>query len=133
MDAVRKEMCKVSETDRFSMEHLKDLMSRREYAAVDRMVRNLVTEYSAPARPPRSDRPRCTAVTRKGEPCKAPAVWLPGETQPRNGKCRVHGGLSTGPNTEDGRRAIAESNRRRAEQIRAHRENNASDDPMHAG
>ncbi len=61
----------------------------------------------------------------------APAVWLPGEAQPRNGRCRVHGGLSTGPNTEAGRAAIAESNRRRAEQIRAHRQSMANNDPMH--
>lgn len=120
----------MSETERFSMEHLKELMSRREYAAVDRMVRHLVQEYSVPTRPLRSERPRCTAITRKGEPCKAPAVWLPGDCQPRNGKCRVHGGLSTGPNTEAGRAAIAESNRRRAEQIRAHRQSMANDETM---
>ncbi len=116
------------------MEHLKELMSRREYTAVDRMMRHLVQEHTPPVdpRPPRAERPRCTAITRKGEPCKARSVWLPGDCQPRNGKCRVHGGLSTGPNTEAGRAAIAESNRRRAEQIRAHRQSMANDDPMQA-
>ncbi len=126
-----KQVVKMSETERFSMEHLKELMSRREYAAVDRMMRYLVQEHAPPVepRPPRAERPRCTAITRQGEPCKAPAVWWPGDCQPRNGKCRVHGGLSTGPKTEAGRAAIAESNRRRAEQIRAHRQSMANDDP----
>ncbi len=32
--------------------------------------------------------PRCGAKTRKGTPCKAPAM--------ANGRCRMHGGLSTG-------------------------------------
>ena len=33
--------------------------------------------------------PRCGAKTRSGTPCKAPAM--------RNGRCRLHGGKSTGP------------------------------------
>lgn len=32
--------------------------------------------------------PRCGATTRKGTPCKAPAM--------KNGRCRMHGGASTG-------------------------------------
>lgn len=67
-----------------------------------------------PARPPKRERPRCGARRRDGKPCEAPAVWLPGEPAPRNGRCRMHGGLSTGPRTEAGREAIRESNRRRA-------------------
>ncbi len=67
-----------------------------------------------PARPPKRERPRCGAKTRKGTPCKAPAVWLAGEPAPRNGRCRMHGGLSPGPKTEAGKEAIRESNRRRA-------------------
>lgn len=65
-------------------------------------------------RPKRADRPRCGATCRDGHPCRAPAVWLPGEPAPRNGRCRLHGGLSTGPKTAEGKAAIAESNRRRA-------------------
>ena len=45
----------------------------------------------------RRDRPRCGARTRKGRPCRAPAVWDRGKDQARNGRCRLHGGLSTGP------------------------------------
>lgn len=35
--------------------------------------------------------PRCGARTRQGVPCKAPAM--------ANGRCRMHGGKSTGPRT----------------------------------
>ena len=50
--------------------------------------------------------PRCGAHSRStGEPCKAKA--LP------NGRCRNHGGLSTGPKTTEGRKAIAQASRQR--------------------
>jgi len=39
--------------------------------------------------------PKCGAKTRKGAPCKNPAM--------KNGRCRLHGGLSTGPKTPEGR------------------------------
>jgi hypothetical protein len=42
--------------------------------------------------------PRCGARTRMGCPCRAPAM--------RNGRCRMHGGKSTGPRTEEGRARI---------------------------
>jgi hypothetical protein len=45
--------------------------------------------------------PRCGARTRSGIPCKAPAM--------PNGRCRMHGGPSTGPNTEAGKAAIRAS------------------------
>ncbi len=38
--------------------------------------------------------PRCGAKTRSGTPCKAPAM--------ANGRCRMHGGKSTGPRTAEG-------------------------------
>ena len=65
-------------------------------------------------RQPKRHRPFCGARCRDGRPCRARAVWLVGESKPRNGRCRMHGGLSTGPRTPEGRAAIAESNRRRA-------------------
>jgi hypothetical protein len=37
---------------------------------------------------------RCGAKNRRGEPCRCPAM--------RNGRCRLHGGLSTGPKTKEG-------------------------------
>jgi hypothetical protein len=54
---------------------------------------------------PRSQRPRCDPKTRAGSPCKRIAL--------QNGKCRNHGGMSTGPKTEAGRTRIAEAQRRR--------------------
>ena len=37
---------------------------------------------------------RCGALTRAGQPCLGPAM--------SNGRCRMHGGLSTGPKTPEG-------------------------------
>jgi ribosomal protein L32 len=37
---------------------------------------------------------RCGARTRAGTPCRSPAM--------RNGRCRMHGGLSTGPTSPEG-------------------------------
>jgi len=61
---------------------------------------------------------RCGAKTRQGCPCKCPAM--------RNGRCRLHGGLSTGARTPEGieriRRAATKhgmySNAARAEKKR---------------
>ena len=41
-----------------------------------------------------SKAPRCGAKTRRGTACQCPAM--------RNGRCRRHGGLSTGPKTPEG-------------------------------
>jgi hypothetical protein len=41
-------------------------------------------------------------------------VWDRAKDRARNGRCKLHGGLSTGPRTESGRDAIRASNRRRA-------------------
>ena len=49
-------------------------------------------------------RPKCGARTRIGRPCRAPVVWDKEHNKPVNGKCRMHGGLSTGPKTIEGRR-----------------------------
>ena len=49
---------------------------------------------------------KCGAHARStGKPCKAKALT--------NGRCRNHGGLSTGPRTFAGRRAVAEATRKR--------------------
>lgn len=45
---------------------------------------------------------RCEAQTRKGTPCQRPAR-LP------VGRCKLHGGASTGPRTEEGRVRLTES------------------------
>jgi hypothetical protein len=41
-----------------------------------------------------STAPRCGAKNRRGSPCQCPAM--------ANGRCRLHGGLSTGPKTAEG-------------------------------
>jgi len=49
---------------------------------------------------------RCCAHARStGNPCKAKAM--------PNGRCKNHGGMSTGPKTPEGRQAIAEATRQR--------------------
>ncbi|MDX8398363.1 MAG: HGGxSTG domain-containing protein, partial [Mariprofundaceae bacterium] len=49
----------------------------------------------------------CGAKTRAGTPCKRRDIW-------GSGRCKLHGGLSTGARTKEGKEAIAESIRRRA-------------------
>jgi hypothetical protein len=52
---------------------------------------------------PKWGRPACGAKTRQGTPCKAKALWDKENNRPRNGRCRIHGGLSTGPKTPEGK------------------------------
>ena len=42
----------------------------------------------------------CLAKTRSGNPCRRAG-------SPKNGRCHLHGGKSTGPRTEEGRARIA--------------------------
>jgi hypothetical protein len=44
---------------------------------------------------------RCGARTRDGKPCKGPAML--------NGRCRMHGGSSTGPRTAEGLQRIVKA------------------------
>lgn len=63
---------------------------------------------------------RCGAKTRKGTACQRPA-------NKKNGRCRLHGGASTGPRTEEGRARISEANLRHERytkgKLEKHREN----------
>ena len=63
--------------------------------------------------------PRCGAKKRrKGTPCGSPAM--------ANGRCRLHGGLSTGPRTKEGieniRKAHWKHGQRSAEAVRRRKE-----------
>ena len=40
----------------------------------------------------------CSAKTRKGTPCQIKVIY-------KNGRCKLHGGLSTGPKTKKGKAA----------------------------
>lgn len=63
----------------------------------------------------KKEKPKCGARCRNGHPCQAPAAWDEYRCGIKNGRCRIHGGLSTGPRTEEGRRRCAEAARRRWE------------------
>lgn len=56
----------------------------------------------------------CGARTRQGKPCAGKAL--------ANGRCRNHGGLSTGANTAEGRRKLSEVQKARWARIRDARE-----------
>lgn len=86
---------------------------RRRRSLANRTTWALQQERREP-NTPRKDRPRCGAMTRKGTPCEASVEWDDERAVPVNGRCRFHGGQSTGPRTDVGRDAIRESNRRRA-------------------
>ena len=56
---------------------------------------------------------RCLAKNRKGSPCQNPA--LKGRS-----RCRLHGGLSTGPTTSEGRARVAEAHTKHGRRSKAH-------------
>ena len=62
---------------------------------------------------PKKSRGTCGAKTRKKTLCQAPPVWDNVADKTKNGRCKLHGGMSTGARTEAGREAIRASNRRR--------------------
>ena len=59
---------------------------------------------------PKGERPRCGARTRAGGRCQAQAL-LNSRGDP--GRCRMHGGLSRGPTTPEGKERLRESARQR--------------------
>lgn len=81
---------------------------RNEYARLraegksDGVARHLIHFANDQARQ-YSFKEKCGATTRRGTPCQAPAVWWRG-----TGRCKLHGGLSTGAKTPEGKaRALA--------------------------
>ena len=67
----------------------------------------------------RSERPACGATCRDGHACKAPAMLeqMYG-CEIRNGRCRNHGGLSTGARTPEGKAKVDEARRLRWQRYR---------------
>lgn len=55
---------------------------------------------------PENERPECGAETRSNSPCKM-------QVTPGKERCRLHGGLSTGPKTIAGRERIRSAQKRR--------------------
>lgn len=103
--------------------HRAELLKLREALATLRAVtpelhRARHTEARMIARPAarelKRERPVCGAKRRDGGACCARVVWVAGEESPRR-RCRLHGGLSTGPRTPAGAaRARASLRRGRA-------------------
>jgi hypothetical protein len=60
----------------------------------------------------RRDRPLCGSRCRDGHACKAKAVVNLKTDKPVNGRCRMHGGLSTGAKTQEGKARCREASRR---------------------
>lgn len=73
---------------------------RSEVANLEQLVRR----FPRAGKMRRKGRPRCGARRKRdGQPCEASPVWDEEKDRPRNGRCRLHGGTSTGPGPE-GRR-----------------------------
>lgn len=53
---------------------------------------------------------QCGAKTRAGTPCKNTALF-------RNGRCKFHGGKSTGPRTVEGKARSSQNARKRANPV----------------
>lgn len=64
--------------------------------------RPLVRQVAVPT-VPKAKRPRCGARCRDGSACRAPAFFDKMRPKAGGGRCRQHGGLSTGPKTAEGR------------------------------
>jgi hypothetical protein len=67
-------------------------MTPNEQFAKERKRSGWLKNSNPPGDP--NSAPRCGAQTRRGKKCRAPAM--------RNGRCRMHGGGSTGPRTPEG-------------------------------
>jgi hypothetical protein len=78
----------------------------------DATIHRLVAYY-------KDELPRCGARCRDGHPCQARAAWNEDRTAPRNDRCRMHGGLSTGPRTPEGKRRVGEAARQRVRMRRS--------------
>jgi len=60
----------------------------------------------------KKNRPLCGARCRDGHACKAKVVVHPRTDKPINGRCRMHGGLSTGAKTAEGKERCREAAKR---------------------
>src|SRR5215467_7622171 len=71
----------------------------------------------------KNELPLCGARCRDGHPCQARATRdVETGCFVRNGRCRLHGGLSTGPRTVEGKRRVGEAAHQRAQRKKALRE-----------
>ena len=63
----------------------------------------------------------CGAKTRAGTPCRCLAL--------RNGRCKLHGGMSTGPKTPEGRQRVTDGHARYFARKRAEAASGAPERP----
>lgn len=75
---------------------------------------------------PKRERPFCGARCRSGRPCGARVVPLEGGRLAR--RCRLHGGLSTGARTAEGRERIGAAQRARWARWREARSSESAND-----
>ena len=99
--------------DKLTLEHLEN-KGKLGSAEIDEFVDQKIAKRLARQKPqprktlPKYLRPQCEAKTRAGGKCKATPVWDKTNNKPKNGRCRMHGGLSTGARTPEGKlRALA--------------------------
>lgn len=96
---------------------------RKRFSAAKREARRegaraVAARDALTRRAPASKLAPCGAKTRAGGHCQAKPYRAPGEAMVRNGRCRMHGGLSTGPRTAVGRERCGETGRRNLERRR---------------
>lgn len=89
----------------------REFLARRAAQAAQRAERRAARRAQRPLdgtrerAPTKADRPRCGARCRDGHACNAPVVVRrEGHALHIGKRCRMHGGESTGPRTEQGRR-----------------------------
>lgn len=94
----------------------REFIARRQVRALQRAERRAARRAEAArlaarhAAPPKSERPRCGARCRDGHACNAPVVaWREGGVAILSRRCRMHGGASRGPKTEQGKRLALEA------------------------
>jgi hypothetical protein len=72
------------------------------YSRTDVWARDLEVARFRREQRQRKNRAKCGARTRDGTPCQATVVFL-------RARCRLHGGLSTGPKTIEGKAVVAKN------------------------
>lgn len=81
-----------------------DQVSRLRQALMSDLNRPIeeLDKLSYPKYPKECQDMTCGAKTRAGTACKRRDLWS-------NGRCRLHGGLSTGPRTEQGKKRSSQN------------------------
>ena len=95
---------KLAEREAREQERAVALTCRQKFREAERILRERADEGRRLAREARNK--PCGARTRRGLPCKRKGLG-------KGGRCPNHGGMSTGPRTEEGRQRLKEAVRQR--------------------